>query len=64
MIRIIVARLLALGEGKITIDEFKDISKGNQKFKFRPLAYSQGLHLTKIVYPYLEKDVKASFLQR
>ena len=64
MIRIIVARLLALGEGKITLDEFKDISKGNQKFKFRPLAYSQGLHLTKIVYPYLEKDVKASFLLR
>jgi len=64
MIRIIVARLLALGEGKISFEEFSDTSKGNQMFKFRPLAYPQGLHLTKIVYPYLEKDVKASFLLR
>jgi len=64
MIRIIVARLLALGAGKITFDEFIDTSKGNQKFKFRPLAYPQGLHLTKIIYPYLERDVKASFLLR
>lgn len=64
MIRIIVARLLALGEGKISLEEFSDTSKGNQSFKFRPLAYPQGLHLKKIVYPYMEKDVKASFLLR
>ncbi len=64
MIRIMVARLIALGEGKITMSVFEDINLGNQKLRFRTLAFPQGLHLSKIVYPYLERDVKATFLLR
>ena len=64
MIRIIVSRLLALGEGKISLDLFKDINIGNQQLKYRTLAFPQGLHLSKIVYPYLERDVNTTFLLR
>lgn len=61
MIRIIVSRLLALGEGKITLTQFEDINTGNQQLRYRTLAFPQGLHLTKVIYPYLERDVR-SFL--
>jgi tRNA pseudouridine38-40 synthase len=64
MIRIMVARLLALGEGKLSWHVFKDVNTSNQKLPFKTLAYPQGLHLSKIVYPYLERDVKANFLLR
>ncbi|MBK8517674.1 MAG: tRNA pseudouridine(38-40) synthase TruA [Saprospiraceae bacterium] len=61
MIRIMVARLIALGEGKIDLDTFADAQQGNQKLRFRTLAFPCGLHLSKVVYPYLEREVKASF---
>ena len=62
MIRIIVARLMALGEGKIDIETFVDTNLSNQKLRFKSLANPQGLHLCKVIYPYLERDVKATFL--
>jgi tRNA pseudouridine38-40 synthase len=62
MIRMIVARLLALGLGKISLEMFKDIHITNQKIKFHTLAYPQGLHLTKIIYPYLQRDIKTGSL--
>ncbi|MBK8626299.1 MAG: tRNA pseudouridine synthase A [Saprospiraceae bacterium] len=64
MIRIIVSRLLALGEGKITLTQFEDINTGNQQLRYRTLAFPQGLHLTKIIYPYLERDVKSYIFNR
>lgn len=64
MIRIIVARLIALGEGKISMSVFENINLGNQKLRFRTLAFPQGLHLSKIIYPYLERDIKTTFLLR
>ncbi|MBK8670392.1 MAG: tRNA pseudouridine synthase A [Saprospiraceae bacterium] len=64
MIRMIVARLMALGEGRINIEEFADSKSNNQMLKFRTMAGPQGLHLSKIVYPYLERDVQPAFLMR
>ena len=64
MIRMIVARLMALGEGRINIEEFADSKSNNQLLKFRTMAGPQGLHLSKIVYPYLERDVQPAFLMR
>ncbi|MBC7884613.1 MAG: tRNA pseudouridine synthase A [Saprospiraceae bacterium] len=61
MIRIMVSRLLALGQGLISLDEFKDDKKNNQSFSIRPLARPEGLHLTRVVYPYLERDPKSIF---
>ena len=62
MIRIIVSRLIALGEGVITLDEFKDVNRNNQSFLFRTMFFPEGLHLTRVVYPYLEREPKANFL--
>ena len=58
MIRIMVSRLLALGQGEITLEEFNDVTRNNQSFTFRTLAFPEGLHLTRIVYPYLEREPK------
>jgi len=51
MIRMIVAKLLALGQGKISFDDFKNYNIDNQTKNFQTLANPQGLHLTKIEYP-------------
>jgi len=62
MIRIMVSRLLALGQGEISLDEFNDTSRNNQSFTFRTLAFPEGLHLSRIVYPYLERAPKRFLL--
>jgi tRNA pseudouridine38-40 synthase len=62
MIRLMIARLVALGEGAINMDEFSDCTKNNQQFAFRTLAFPQGLYLTKVVYPYLERETKMNIL--
>lgn len=54
MIRIVVARLLAVGEGRITLEEFKSTKTNTELFKWRKLAPPQGLHLVKIKYPYFD----------
>lgn len=60
MIRMIVARLLALALKKISFDEFCDSKISNQSMPFDTLAFPQGLHLTKVIYPYLHLETKSS----
>jgi tRNA pseudouridine38-40 synthase len=62
MIRLIVARLLAVGEGDISLDEFKDNTKNNQCYDFRTVAHPQGLYLTKVEYPFLTRETKTKFI--
>jgi tRNA pseudouridine38-40 synthase len=62
MIRIIVARMLAVGEGRITIDDFKSTMTNTQLFKWRKLAPPQGLHLVKIEYPYFDIATRQYYL--
>jgi tRNA pseudouridine38-40 synthase len=54
MIRIIMARLIALGEGQISLDQFISPIPNKSLMKFKTMMHPQGLHLVKVVYPYLE----------
>jgi tRNA pseudouridine38-40 synthase len=64
MIRIIIAKLLEIGTGKLSVEGFEDLLKNRiPLFKTKP-AYPQGLYLTKIIYPFLDipprNDIAAS----
>lgn len=54
MIRIIVYRLLEIGTGKLSIEEFEYYLKNKEASKFKNLAYPQGLYLSKVSYPFLD----------
>ncbi len=54
MIRIIVARLIAVGKGNISLEEFEGYLSATKTPKFTNFAYPQGLYLSKVVYPYLD----------
>lgn len=54
MIRIMVARLIELAMGKISLSQFEDINTGNARLKYSTIAYPQGLHLVSVQYPYLD----------
>lgn len=62
MIRIIVGRLLAIGKGKLSIDEFENmlITKTSEETIVR--AYPQGLFLSKVTYPFLDLPCKSALL--
>lgn len=59
MIRFIIARLIDIGTGKLSIEEFSTTlsTKADFGFKFIKQGYPQGLFLSKIEYPYMTKDV-------
>ncbi len=61
MIRIIVKRLLDIGGGNLSIDEFEDILSGRIKPGKISMAYPQGLYLTKITYPFLDIPQRSEF---
>ena len=55
MIRMLVGNLIKVGKKKITLNDFEQQLK-NPKLTTKPVfAHPQGLYLTKVVYPYLEK---------
>lgn len=59
MIRNIVARLIDIGKGDLSLIDFVDVVS-NQKafeFPFHKQAPPTGLYLSKVIYPYLERDV-------
>lgn len=53
MIRIIVGKLLKIGTGELSLDEFEFYLSNGVTPAILDLAYPQGLHLSKINYPYL-----------
>ena len=59
MIRYIVARLLDVGTGKLSVEIFEEtiLNRSEFGFKFHKKAHPQGLYLSKIQYPYLEREV-------
>lgn len=61
MIRIITARLIALSTGRISWDTFVNVSNGKEKLKFYRMAYANGLHLSRIVYPYMEREAQVKW---
>ena len=59
MIRNIVARLIDIGKGELSLEKFVDVISNQKEFEF-PLhkqAPPTGLYLSKVIYPYLEREV-------
>ncbi len=61
MIRIIMGKLLVIGRGELSVEEFESylISKKTPE-TFEP-AYPQGLYLSKVTYPYLDIPPRIEF---
>ena len=61
MIRIIVGKLLDIGRGNISVDEFESyLINGKTPAIIKP-AHPQGLYLSKVVYPYLDIAPRSNF---
>jgi tRNA pseudouridine38-40 synthase len=63
MVRIIVGKLLDIGTGKLSIDEFEHYLLNPQLSQVIKPAYPQGLYLSKITYPYLDLAPRSNFSQ-
>ena len=61
MVRIIVGRLLDIGLGKMSVDEFEHYLINKETPKIIVPAYPQGLYLSKVTYPYLDIPPRTSF---
>jgi tRNA pseudouridine38-40 synthase len=61
MIRIIVGRLLDIGMGKLTVNEFEYYLLHPEVPQVIMPAYPQGLYLSKITYPYLNLEPHTAF---
>ncbi len=62
MIRIIVGRLLDIGRGNMSVDEFEHYLANKQIPAVIIPAYPQGLYLSKVTYPYLDLVPRTKFL--
>jgi tRNA pseudouridine38-40 synthase len=63
MVRIIVGRLLEIGRGLMSVDEFEHYLINKQTPKVIIPAYPQGLYLSKVTYPYLDIPAATTFLK-
>ncbi len=61
MIRIVVAKLLEIGRGDLSLEEFEDYLISRKTPKIIEPAYPQGLYLSKVVYPYLDIPSRTEF---
>ena len=61
MIRIIVGRLLEIGRGEMSIDEFEHYLAERITPQIIIPAYPQGLYLSKVTYSYLDLPVRSTF---
>ena len=62
MIRIIMGRILKVGRGESSVDEFESYLLDTTKPIDVIPAHPQGLYLSKIVYPYLDLAPRTEFL--
>ncbi|MDY0200573.1 MAG: tRNA pseudouridine synthase A [Bacteroidales bacterium] len=61
MVRLIVKRLIDIGTGELSMDEFESyLAETTKPLKDKP-AYPQGLYLSKIVYPFLDIPQRPDF---
>ncbi len=54
MIRLLVARIIEIGKGQLSLKQFQHALQTGERVQYHKSAHPQGLHLTKVVYPYLE----------
>jgi tRNA pseudouridine38-40 synthase len=62
MVRLIVGKLILVGKGELSVDEFEQYLITKQSPKFFDAAYPQGLFLSKVTYPYLEIPTRTDFM--
>lgn len=60
MIRIIIGKLLKIGTGAMSLDEFEYYLISKETPLVLDLAYPQGLHLSKVTYPFLDLPNKSN----
>jgi tRNA pseudouridine38-40 synthase len=63
MVRIIVGKIIEVGTGKLSVDEFESHLITLQLFETIKPAHPQGLYLNKITYPYLDIPPRSNFSQ-
>jgi len=61
MIRIIMGRLMDIGTGKLSVDEFEYYLLHPEVPQTITPAYPQGLYLSKVTYPYLDIEPNTAF---
>ena len=61
MIRIIVGKLLEVGKGQLSVDEFESYLITKETPRLIEPAYPQGLFLSKVTYPYLDIPPRTTF---
>jgi tRNA pseudouridine38-40 synthase len=61
MVRIITGKLIDIGTGKLSVDEFESHLISPQLAQVIKPAYPQGLYLSKITYPYLHIAPRSTF---
>ncbi|GGH17726.1 tRNA pseudouridine synthase A [Mucilaginibacter phyllosphaerae] len=62
MVRIIAGKLIAIGTGNLSVDEFEHYLINPQHKQLIQPAYPQGLYLSKVKYPYLEFPSRSDFI--
>ena len=63
MIRILVHKLLMVGEGELTVDEFENLFNQKETPNNMKFAYPQGLYLSQVKYPFLELPLRSEFFK-
>ena len=63
MIRIIVQKLLLIGRHSLSLSEFENYLASQKKPPINRLAFPQGLHLTKVTYPFMDIPTKSKILE-
>jgi tRNA pseudouridine38-40 synthase len=61
MIRILMGKLLEIGRGELSVDEFESYFISKETPKVIEPAYPQGLYLSKVTYPYLDIAPRMEF---
>ena len=62
MVRIIIGRLLEIGRGDLSVDQFEYYLANKQTPPIIIPAYPQGLYLSKVTYPYLDLQPRTTFV--
>lgn len=55
MIRLLMAKLLEVANGKMSIDQFEEHLHSGKRLEYMVQAPPQGLYLSKVIYPYIER---------
>lgn len=61
MIRILVHKLLLVGQGELSLEEFENLFSLKEIPNNMKFAYPQGLYLSQVKYPFLELPSKSEF---